>query len=101
MASVVSGTFADRSAAQEAVERLQAAGIPASDISLIGRDTQTRGETAVASTDFPRGSTTREEVAPASAEDTSADPFPAVKGAEIGSISGLLIGLEARPETGR
>src|SRR5437660_6574153 len=51
MATVISGTFPDRSAAQEAVERLRAAGVPTADISMIVRDAETRGKSPVTDTD--------------------------------------------------
>jgi hypothetical protein len=76
MATLISGTFADHATAHEAVERLRAAGIPSADISIIVRD----GDSA----------------APGAAEQPPSETPPAtVKGAEIGGISGLLIGLGA------
>jgi hypothetical protein len=94
MGTVISGTFADRAAAHEAVERLRAAGIPTADISIIVRDTETLGEPRVRDAEVRRGPSTREEEAPAE-HDTAETPSATVKGAEIGGIGGLLIGLGA------
>jgi hypothetical protein len=98
MATIVSGTFAERAAAQIAVERLCAAGVPAADISLIVRDTETLREAAGREADLGEGRAAppvAEEVAPVTAAVSSEAPSATVKGAKIGGIGGLLIGLGA------
>jgi len=99
MATTVSGTFTDRAAAQLAVERLCASGVPAADISLIVRDTETLVEAAVREADLGEGRAAppeaQKEVTPVTAEVSSEAPSATVKGAEIGGIGGLLIGLGA------
>jgi uncharacterized membrane protein len=111
MATTIAGTFEDRAAAQRAVEGLRAAGVPASDISMI-----VRGEETAASSEHQdigvRGgaattvSPTRpnvepglaqravdDEVEPITAEDYSATEAGAATGGLIGAVSGFLVGL--------
>ncbi len=76
MGTVVSGTFSDRAAAQEAVERLRAAGVSTADISLIMQDPGPRAEPPIA--EAPE----RAEVMSVPAEDPSPAASGTVKGAE-------------------
>jgi uncharacterized membrane protein len=109
--ATVAGTFEDRAAAQLAVERLRAAGIPAADISLIVRDrdavpldteTGVRGGAAVA----PGVNPARPDVEPVLTEreldddvvvDTpesySATATGTATGGMVGALGGLLVGL--------
>jgi uncharacterized membrane protein len=74
MTTTVAGTFADRAAAQAAVERLRDAGIPISEISLIARQTERQAEPVVV-------------------EDAPATAGGATAGGILGALGGLLIGL--------
>jgi hypothetical protein len=111
MAATVAGTFEDRAAAQLAVERLRAAGIPGSDISVIARHTEGTG--AVESEAGVRGGavapavnparpdvepvlTTRvvdDEVELVTPEDYSATATGTATGGLVGGLAGLLVGL--------
>jgi uncharacterized membrane protein len=109
--ATVAGTFEDRAAAQLAVERLRAAGIPASDISMIVRDRESappdtesgvRGGAAVA----PGVNPSRPDVEPVltervrdddveveTPESYSATAAGTATGGVIGALGGLLVGL--------
>lgn len=108
MVTTVAGTFEDQTAAQVALERLRAAGIPASDISMIVRDQETpteagvRGGAAASAT----VNSARPEVEPVlaeravddevelvTAEDYSATATGTATGGLIGALGGLLVGL--------
>jgi hypothetical protein len=113
MAQTIAGTFADRMAAQTAVERLRAVGVPAADISMIVRDTETdasayRAAGTAAGMAAPSVNQARsagepavatqvedDEVEPVTAEDYSGAATGAATGGIIGALGGLLIGLGA------
>jgi hypothetical protein len=114
MAQTIAGTFADRMAAQTAVERLRAAGVPAADISMIVRDTETAAASAYRATGTAAGTAAPslnparsagepavatqvkdDEVEPETVEDYSGAATGAATGGIIGALGGLLIGLGA------
>lgn len=109
--ATVAGTFEDSAAAQLAVERLRAAGVPAADISLIVRDRETapldseagvRGGAAVGPGVNPARPgvepvlTERvrdDEVEVETPESYSATATGTATGGVIGAVGGLLVGL--------
>jgi uncharacterized membrane protein len=110
MAVTVAGTFDDRAAAQLAIERLRAAGIPAADISLIVQEREAptasedaaagvRGGAAVSSRvdpsrpDVEPEQVEEDEVEVVTSEDYSATATGTATGGLIGAIGGLLVGL--------
>jgi uncharacterized membrane protein len=111
MAATIAGTFETPAAAQRAVERLQAAGVPAADISMIVRDREavgvdtdagTRGGAAVSPSVIPSlaeeesVATERavaDEVEPEVVEDYTATAEGTAFGGLIGALGGLLVGL--------
>lgn len=111
MATTIAGTFEDRAAAQQAIEGLRAAGVPASDISMIVRDQETvpqaehqdvgvRGGAATAVNPIRPGgepvATERvvgDEVDAVPVEEYTATETGAATGGLIGAVSGFLIGL--------
>lgn len=115
MAETIAGTFEDRMAAQTAVERLRAAGVPAADISMIVRDTEPAAPPLPATGSYAgtgalgvnparrdvepvlatRVEDDEDEVETVTAEDYSAAATGAATGGLIGGIGGLLIGLGA------
>jgi uncharacterized membrane protein len=109
MAATVAGIFEDRAAAQAAIERLRAAGVPAEDISMIVRDvgagvaeSGVRGGAAAAPsvnpnrTDVEPVLTERvadDEVDVVTSHDYSATATGTAAGGLIGVVSGLLVGF--------
>ncbi len=114
MAITLAGTFEDQTAAQEAIERLRAAGIATSDISMIVRDREAvapggaeagiRGGTVAATAPNPmlrgeepvlRTAVEDDEVVAMTPEDLSVTASGTTTGGIIGAIGGLLVGLGA------
>jgi hypothetical protein len=112
MAATIAGTFETPAAAQLAVERLQAAGVPAADISMIVRDREraaaveaesgTRGGAAVSPPVTPSRPDAEpvitervvgDEVEPEVVEDYTATAEGTAVGGLIGALGGLLVGL--------
>jgi hypothetical protein len=112
MAVIVSGTFADRSDAHRAIQRLRAAGIPPQDISMIVRDMEdladpvstelgVRGGAVAPAANPPLagaepvvpGRVVDDEVEVVTPGDYTATAAGTATGALVGGISGLLIGL--------
>jgi uncharacterized membrane protein len=114
MAATVAGTFEDRAAAQNAIERLRAAGVPAADISMIVREGEggaipstaesgVRGGAALAPSVNPARPDVEpvltervleDEVEVATPEAYSATATGTATGGLIGAVSGLLVGLQ-------
>jgi uncharacterized membrane protein len=111
--ATVAGTFEDSAAAQLAVERLRAAGIPASDISLIVRDHDAmpldteagiRGGAAIAPGVNPARPNVEpvltervdeDEVVVETPESYSATATGTATGGLVGALGGFLVGLGA------
>ena len=115
MTITVAGSFEDPAAAQVAIERLRAAGIPAADISLIVRDREAAAAPADTQSGVrggavaaPHADANRPDVEPAlarraagedvnvaSPEDFSATATGVATGGLIGAVGGLLVALQA------
>jgi hypothetical protein len=81
MAAKIAGTFEECAAAQQAVERLRAAGVPAADISVLMRE-QAALDAAEA-----------DEIGPLTAEEYTPSEAGTAAGGFLGALSGFLIGL--------